>query len=340
MRSPQLAAPVDFDKADDSRQDWLGWLAVRKHPPPLMSTRLWAVALLLQGVATVQSLRPGVKPPPFSWDTVPVFAETSNVSGPFDESALHTLARFPVYVAEKAYNYPAPGYAEDKLAALAAELRSINPEIYLIFYYNANLDMDDYRLNAESLAHAPSWWLRNESGVPMVAPVDSGPGSRPPFPYADNKIGGLHCWDHTNPAVRQTWASECTNVTSPAGGFNGCMVDRWTRNPFKGQPGYSAAAIRAWKDAMLKSEQLLLETTQKAGIWLVGEGHDVDAISDPGYGAGTGARKGRADSSLRQQINLAQAGQGLLASYRPGSIGADFTNTLASFLIGGARCAV
>ena len=34
------------------------------------------------------------------------------------------------------------------------------------------LDMDDYRLNAESVSHSPSWWLRNSSGVPMVAPVN------------------------------------------------------------------------------------------------------------------------------------------------------------------------
>ena len=197
-------------------------------------------------------------------------------------------------------------------------------------------NMDDYRLNAESVSHSPSWWLRNSSGVPMVAPVDSGAGSRPPFPYPENKIGGLYCWDHTNPAVREAWAQECINVTSPAGGFDGCMVDRWTRNPFKRQPGYPAAAVAAWKAGMNMSEALLLEKTRAAGVWLVGEGTEVDANSDPGYSQGTRARGGNAaDSSIRKQLGLAQRGQGLLASYKPGSIGASFTNTLASFLIGG-----
>jgi hypothetical protein len=239
-------------------------------------------------------------PPAFSWSTVPVFAETSNVSGVFDERALAVLKRFPVFVGEKAYDYHAAGFAEDKLAALAQQLRRLNPAIFLVFYYNANLDMDDYRLNALSEAAAPSWWLRNSSGVPMVAPGDSGAGSRPPFPYAANDLGGLHCWDHTNPAVREAWSQECLNMTSAAGGFDGCMVDRWTRNPFKGQPGepaspgkihpaqlcvrratqcretpgvgYTAAAVREWQAGMNQSESLLLETTRAAKTWLIGEG--------------------------------------------------------------------
>ena len=56
--------------------------------------------------------------PQFSWHTVPVFAETSNVTGFFDDGALDTLAKFPLYVAEKAYAYPEPGYAETKLSLI------------------------------------------------------------------------------------------------------------------------------------------------------------------------------------------------------------------------------
>lgn len=188
--------------------------------------------------------------------------------------------------------------------------------------------MVDYRLNAMSQAVAPTWWLRNSSGVPMVAPVDSGAGSRPPFPYAADSLGGLHCWDHTNPEVREAWAQECINVTRPAGSFDGCMVDRWTRNPFKHQPGYSAEAKAKWEAAMNVSKSLLLELTRKSGIWLVGEGPEVDAISDPGY------FNGKNDESIRRQLQLVQSGQGLLASYKPGATGAAFTSTLASFLIG------
>ena len=78
-------------------------------------------------------------PPGFSWRTVPVFAETSNVSGVFDEEALETLSRFSVFVLEKAYDWGAPGFGEDKGRAVAAELRRRNPNMTLVYYYNGTL---------------------------------------------------------------------------------------------------------------------------------------------------------------------------------------------------------
>ena len=48
----------------------------------------------------------------------------------------------------QAYDFFAPGFAEDKLARLAARLRAANPSMALVFYYNANLDLTDYRLCA------------------------------------------------------------------------------------------------------------------------------------------------------------------------------------------------
>jgi len=288
-----------------------------------------AVACSLLGV----TVTPRRSAPPFSWDRVPVFAETSNVTGRFDPAALQVLAKFPVFVAEKGYDYPAAGYAEDKLTVLAAQLRKLNPDIFLVFYYNANLIMSDYRMAALAAEHAPRWWLRNSSGVPFLASVDAGAGSRPPFPYSQ----GLHCFDHTVPEVRDMWVQECLNMTG-GGGFDSCMVDRWTRTPFKGHTaGYSPKAIDTWRAAMNKSEAMLVKRARAAGIWLVGEGDEVDAHSDPGYGGGckpNPKKKRAADAQLVDQMRLAANGQGLLASYQPGSAGQDFESQLASFLIG------
>ena len=114
-----------------------------------------------------------------------------------------------------------------------------------------------------------------------------------------------------------------------SGGFDGCMVDRWTRNPFTHQPGYSEDYIVSHEAAQQESEALLLNRTREAGIWLVGGGEDVDAISSPGF------FKGHTDQAIQQQMELASRGQGLMASYKPGSEGAAFTSTLAKFLIGG-----
>jgi hypothetical protein len=59
-----------------------------------------AVAMLLTACAHGGEVR-RMRHPAFSWRTVPVFAETSNVSGMFDEDAVQQLARFPLFVAEK-----------------------------------------------------------------------------------------------------------------------------------------------------------------------------------------------------------------------------------------------
>ena len=138
---------------------------------------------------------------------------------------------------------------------------------------------------------------------------------------------------------------ECLNVTR-FGGFDGCMVDRWTRTPFKHPlpPGYTAESVARWVAAMNASEQMLVQRTREAKIWLVGEGDEVDAHSDPGYGGGCiGKKEGAsAETSLLAQLQLARQGQGLLASYHPAGpnpadpseAAAAFQSQLASFLIG------
>lgn len=201
----------------------------------------------------------------------------------------------------------------------------------LVFYYNANLDLTDYRLYSLTKQHAPFWWLRNSSNVPFIAPIDSGPGSVPPFPYNANG-GGVPVYDFTVAEVRQAWVDECASVTSPAGGFDGCMVDRWTRTPFKKKlpPGYTKQQVDDWKAAQANATSQLAKWARKTGTYLVGEGDSVTAISDPGYGYG-GA------GALRQQLGLAANGQGLLASYRPNSAGAQFVSQLAKFLVGAAK---
>jgi hypothetical protein len=116
-----------------------------------------------------------------------VFFETSNVTGPFDAQALQVMAKSNLVVLEKAYNYPAPGFAEDKLLGALAALRAARPDHLppqtILFYYNSNLDCPDYHLHAVMAAHAPNWWLRNSTGDPIAVHQDSGAGARPAFPY-------------------------------------------------------------------------------------------------------------------------------------------------------------
>lgn len=267
----------------------------------------------------------------FSWHTVPVFAETSNVSGLFDNAALDTLARFPLFVAEKAYDFNAPGFAEDKWPSTAIELRKRNPNITLVYYYNANLDLTDTRLYNLTAQHAPGWWLRNTKGEVFIAPIDSGAGARPPFPYNDHG-GGVPVYDFSVPEVRAAWVDECIKMTSPAGGFDGCMVDRWTRTFVAPKGEFTPDAVAAWSAARDQATAALADKAKAAGIYLVGEGAQCAASSNPGYGNGVASGK-----SLKAQLAIAALGGGLLASYKPGSTGASFETQLASFLIGAAN---
>lgn len=317
-------------------------MVFRFYPCELLRSLVLSLAVLSEGgqLCFGKSIISGsVAPrltPRFSWQTVPVFAETSNISGIFDDSALQTLAKFPLFVAEKAYDYPGIGYAEDKLLRLAERLRALNPNITLVFYYNANLDLTDYRLHALAARHRPKWWLRNSSGSVFVAPIDGGPGNRPPFPYNAHG-GGVPVFDFTVPDMRQAWVQECLNMTSPPslpgrGFFDGCMVDRWNRTPFHKHrlpPGYSPAAVERWTAGRDAATSELAAHARMSGMYLVGEGDNVSAVSYPGYGAG-----GKA--ALEQQLDHAAHGVGLLASYKPESTAERFTDQLAKFLVGAA----
>ena len=267
--------------------------------------------------------------PRFSWRTVPVFAETSNVSGVFDEEAIGVLARFPLFVAEKAYNFPGKGFAEEKLTRLAARLRARNANMTLVFYYNANLDFTDYRLYNTSAAHASDWWLRDAKGTVFKAPIDAGAGARPPFPYNAHG-GGVPVYDMTVQGMRDAWVQECLSMASRAGGYDGCMVDRWTRTPFAKTNIFTKAEMAAWVAGRDKATAALALQAHAKGVYLVGEGDQVDAVSDPGYGL-------KGESALLHQLALAAQGTGLLASYMPPFAQTSFMHQLAKFLVGAAQ---
>jgi len=106
------------------------------------------------------------------------------------------------------------------------------------------------------------------------------------------------------------------------------MIDRWTRTPFKGVPaGYTKEGIQNWTDGRDAATSQLADWAKHTGTYLVGEGDAVNALSDPGYGQ-------QGSGSLTRQLQLAKNGQGLLASYKPKSIGDAFETQVAKFLIG------
>lgn len=290
--------------------------------------RLFAAVAALATAAPSSTARrgPAASAPPhaplasFSWATLPVFAETSNVTGPFDDDALEALSLFGLFVTEKAYDYPSPRPAEDELEDLAKELKRraalAGRNLTAIFYYNSNLDLPDYHLHSLTNASAPDWWMQDDAGEPVWAHQDAGGGARPPFPYSQLRI-----FNHSAPELRTLWVSECLNMTER--GFDGCFVDRWTRTPKVA--GVSHARMQQWSQDRDLATSALLQLAEERGFWLVSGGSAstvTAAQAQPGW-----------KMDVRALLDAAQRGQGFLAS-RSTKADADLESEIAAFLVG------
>jgi hypothetical protein len=268
--------------------------------------------------------------PSFSWDTVPVFIETSNVTGAFDSTALSTISKANLFVIEKGYDPINNSYTEDKVLELVSQLRVLRkqsglPPQTIIFYYNSNLDLPDARLH--SVMTGIDGLLRNDDGSLATTRID---GGHPAFPY-----NFTYVYDHTQTTVQQKWVEECLNMT--IAGFDGCMVDRWTRTP-KVQ-NVSKTRMSAWEKGRNNATTVLIAKMRELGAsrnaFLVSGGAGdlrTDLISFPGFGY----KLGGAGSGLLALNASSVAGKGFLASTRPGTVGKlqDKIDQLAAFLIG------
>jgi hypothetical protein len=292
-----------------------------------MKQQFLAIALLWQACHAA----PPRPLPGFSWDTVPVFVETSNVTGPFDDAALRTIAKANLFVLEKGYDPANKSFTEDKAIGLVGQLRALRtqsakPPQTIIFYYNSNLDLPDSSLHAALTGI--DGLLRNDDGSLATTHID---GGHPAFPYNFTFV-----YDHTQPLVQQRWVDECLNMT--VAGFDGCMVDRWTRTP-KVQ-NVSMARMSAWVKGRDNATAALLAKMEELGArknaFLVSGGAGdlhTDLISFPGFGYKLGAP----DNPGLQVLNASSvAGKGFLASTRPGTVSDPQAkiDQLAAFLVG------
>jgi hypothetical protein len=164
------------------------------------------------------------KLPPHSWDTVgnKLFIHGCKADGLFNASELALASKFALLTVEKGQGLALPGYADDKMTALAAQWKAERraqgkSESWAFFYQNAKLDWEFYKLHAEMEAH-PSWPTQRAgavSGQPCLAKGDSS------FPQPAE---GMLCFNHSEPAVRRAFIASCVNATT-AGGFDGCFID-------------------------------------------------------------------------------------------------------------------
>ena len=162
--------------------------------------------------------------PPHSWKTVgdKLFLHGCNADGLFTPSALKLATRFSILTVEKGQGLALPGFADEKMAAVAAQWKAARraagmAEGWSIFYLNAKLDWTFYRLHAEMEAHS-SWPIQTggaERGEPCRSHGD------PTFPQPAD---GLLCFNHSKAAVRAAFVAACVNATTPVAQHGGNYI--------------------------------------------------------------------------------------------------------------------
>lgn len=155
--------------------------------------------------------------PPHSWATVGnrVFIHGCKSSGLFNTSELALAARFPLLTVEKGQGEELPGYAEDKMAALAAQWHTASPRGWAIFYMNAHFNWGMYRMS-KAVDSEPALWVRNSSGQACRGHGD------PTFPQPTD---GMLLFNMSNPDMRAIFVATAVNATRSGGRFSGVFVD-------------------------------------------------------------------------------------------------------------------
>lgn len=127
--------------------------------------------------------------PSFSWDKVPVafhFGKKGTLLTRKEAKFVASHSNFVVL--EKAHGFPKYKYSEEAIAADAAVLKDLNPDMKIVFYWNAFLDYSMYKAHEEYQEH-PEWWLKTKEGE------------------LDLKSDRIKRYDLSNKKLRKWWVS-------------------------------------------------------------------------------------------------------------------------------------
>lgn len=194
--------------------------------------------------------------PPHGWDTVghKLFIHGCKATGLFNSNELHLAARFPLMTVEKGQGLELPGYADDKMAAIAAQWKEARraqqlPEGWALFYLNAHFDWPFFAIHEQMEAH-PIWAVQSNRAVMGDPCLQHGD---PSFPQP---AGGMLLFNHSRDDVRAAFVNACVNATEH--GFDGCFIDSAAPATDAGLTGYArkcnttVEAVKAVTDGKLK----------------------------------------------------------------------------------------
>ena len=181
--------------------------------------------------------------PQFSWDTLPVFFHSANVSGHFSADAVRVLAKYAMVTFGKAQGYEVPNVDdEDEMVLAMKAVKQANPKVATYFYINSFKDSDRMTRMARQLKEHPDWILHDKDGKPV------------------KNHQGFLVIDQSNPDVRQWWIKTCLDGVSAATG-DGCFADS-SQHSNETYPNVPPLKMQEWNKGML---QLTKDMQQQLG---------------------------------------------------------------------------
>jgi acetyl esterase/lipase len=144
--------------------------------------------------------------PKFSWDKVPVafhFGKSDALMT--EEEARFVASRSNFICLEKGHAVEQFGDTETGIEQEALQLKKLNPDMKVIFYWNTLLDYNMFKAHEEYQKH-PEWWLKTKGGD------------------LDLKNGSLKRYDLSNPEVRHWW-TEVVRKAVVEGSSDGVFMD-------------------------------------------------------------------------------------------------------------------
>jgi hypothetical protein len=309
--------------------------------------------------------------PPHSWDTVghKLFIHGCKADGLFNVSELALAAKFPLMTVEKGQGLALPGYADDKMAAIAGQWKAARRALKLaegwaLFYINAHFDWPFFAIHSQMEAH-PSWPVQTNgatSGEPCRQHGDRS------FPQPAD---GMLLFNHSRMDVRTAFVDACVNATKH--GFDGCFIDSAAPAKVSSIQAYakrcntSFGAAKAVTDGKLKVMAELQEAVGDDKMIVAkdsyegGSEHQVNTIfpldtfcscytcnwtstHSPSFrGSTTATYADVCQTQILEAISLGRRGQAVLLHGEvnnalfpnpdPAALAADFKFVLAAFLI-------
>ncbi|GAA3651531.1 putative glycoside hydrolase [Flavivirga jejuensis] len=181
------------------------------------------------------------KYPKFSWDKVPIAFHFGKKGSLTNSEAKFITSHSNFIVLEKGHGLPQYKNTETGIEETAKKLKKLNPNIKVIFYWNAFLDYPMYEAHNVYENH-PEWWLKTKDDA------------------YDLKNGNIRRYDLSNPEVRKWWI-ETAKKEILNGSTDGVFMDAFIQVASK-------ANIKLWGqekyDAIQQGLKDLIKETRTA----------------------------------------------------------------------------